>query len=105
VRPGHHRRDSCQLLRTFKLERPAFGGRTRTPLRVAYRLSRRADVTVTIRRGRRVVRRFTQRGRAAGRVYRLAVPSRNLPRGDYEVQLRAVGGEDQIAVALAARRI
>ena len=33
ARPAHHRRDSCELLRAFKLERPVFGGTTRTPLR------------------------------------------------------------------------
>ena len=36
----HYRRGDCELLRSFKLERPVFGGRQRTPLRVAFRLTR-----------------------------------------------------------------
>ena len=105
VRPAHHRRDTCQLLRRFKLERPAFGGTGRTPLRIAYRLTSTGDVTVTVTRGRRVVKRFVRRGQAAGRTYRLTLPSRRLRRGDYRVQLRAVSGEDQIAATLVARRL
>jgi hypothetical protein len=105
VRPGHHQRNSCRLVRTFKLERPAFGGRTRTPLRIAYRMTARSDVTVTVKRGRRTVKRFVTRGAAAGRVVRLTLPSGKLARGDYSVQLRAVSGENQVSVTLAARRI
>ena len=105
VRPEHHRRDACALLRSFKLERPAFGGVQRTPLRIAYRLTRRADVTVTVARGRRVVRRFALPAQEAGRFHRLTLPSRRLARGDYTVRLQAAGGEDQIAAALVARRL
>jgi hypothetical protein len=104
-RPGHHRRNACALLRAFKLERPAFGGRDRTPLRLSYRLTAGADVSVTVTRGRRTIKRFVSRRRAAGRTYRLALPARGLSRGDYRVRLRAVSGEDQISATLVARRI
>ena len=80
----HYRRGDCELLRSFKLERPVFGGRQRTPLRVAYRLTRAARVTITVTRGKRVVARRTTNS-AAGRTYRLALrPSRarRLPRAD-----------------------
>ena len=55
----HYRRGDCELLRSFKLERPVFGGRQRTPLRVAFRLTRAARVTITVIRGKRVVARRT----------------------------------------------
>ncbi len=104
-RPDHYRRDACLLLRAFKLERPAFGGTSRTPLRIAYRLTAGADVTITVTRGRRTIKRFVSRDRAAGRTYRLTLPARRLPRGTYRVRLHAAGGGDQISSTLVARRI
>jgi hypothetical protein len=105
VRPGHHQRDACALLRTFKLERPAFGGRSRTPLRMSYRLTRKARVTITVMRGKRTVKRFVSRSRAAGTTHRLTLPARGLARGDYSVRLHAVSGEDQVSATLVARRL
>jgi hypothetical protein len=105
VRPGHQRRAGCQLLRAFKLERPAFGGTARVPLRIAYRLTAPADVTVTVSRGKKVVKRFHTARQAAGRTIRLSVPAGKLGRGDYRVRLRAVSGEDQVAATLVARRL
>jgi hypothetical protein len=105
ARTGHHRRDGCGLLRAFKLERPVFGGRSRTPLRAAYRLSSPARVTVTVLRGRKVVKRFRPAARPAGRTFRLSLPARGLRRGPYRVRLHAAGGEDQISATLAARRL
>ena len=80
----HYRRGDCQLLRSFKLERPVFGGRQRTPLRIAYRLTRAAQVTITVVRGKRVVARRTTNS-AAGRTYRLAL--RPSARGVYRVRI------------------
>ena len=99
--PEHHRRESCQLVRQFKLERPAFGGTRRIPLRVSYRLARPADVTVTVMRGRRTVRRFVDRDRRAGRTYRHSL--RGLRRGEYRVRIRASSGDEQVSATLAAR--
>jgi hypothetical protein len=104
-RAAHHRRDGCGLLRAFKLERPVFGGRSGTPLRAAYRLTSRARVTVTVLRGRRVVKRLATVTRAGGRTWRVSVPARGLRRGEYTVRLHAVSGEDQISATLAARRL
>jgi hypothetical protein len=95
---GHHRRGDCELLRSFKLQRPVFGGRQRTPLRVAYRLTRAARVTITVARGKRVVARRTVDS-GGNRTYRLAVrPSR---RGVYRVRI-AVG---EVSATLTARRL
>jgi hypothetical protein len=105
VRPDHYRRDSCQLLRAFKLERPAFGGTTKVPLRIAYSVTKAADVTVTVSRGSKVVKRFTTTKAAANRTVRLSVPATELSRGDYRVRVQAASGEDQIAATLVARRL
>ena len=51
VREDFYRRATCDLLPSYKLERPAFGGRKRTPLRIAYRVAAPARTQVTVLRG------------------------------------------------------
>jgi hypothetical protein len=105
TRPDHHLREGCGLLRMFKVERPAFGGFARVPLRASYKLTARANVTITVLRGRRVVRRFVKSDQAAGRIHRVAVSVRRLGRGDYRVRLTASAGEDQASKTLVSRRL
>jgi hypothetical protein len=105
VRPTHYRRDSCGLLAKFKLERPAFGGSTRTPLAGAYRLTGAGKVTITISRGKRFVKRLATTQRAADHTFRFSVAAARLPRGDYTVRLLAQSGEEQAVATLAARRL
>jgi len=88
-RPDFYRRASCGTVTSFKLERPAFGGRTNRALGIAYRLSRPARVTVTVSRGGRTVRRFETTSDRARRTYRLRLRSERLGRGDHRVTLRA----------------
>ena len=54
ARPDFYRRDTCGLLRSYKLERATFGGSTKRPLRVAFRLTRAANVRIQVLRGNRV---------------------------------------------------
>jgi hypothetical protein len=89
------RRVSCGLVRSFGLRRPVFRGR----LTGSYRLRRPARVSLTVLRGRRVVKRFEVERRA----FRFAL--RGLPRGRYAVRLIARSGEDQVAAIVAARRV
>ena len=101
VRPTHHRSDGCGIVRSAKLERPVFGGRTNRALGIAVRLNRAARVQVTILRGTRVVRRYAARSLPAARTLRLRFDSEGRPRGDYRVRVEA-GGE---LVTLLARRL
>jgi hypothetical protein len=96
-RPPHHRRESCGLIRRFKLERPVFGGTRRTPLRGSFQLARDARYRVTITRRGRVVRRFAGSGRRA----RFSLRARGRARGDYRVTLRAGGA----SATLISRRL
>jgi hypothetical protein len=105
ARPDHQRPDACDLVRTFRLGAPAFGGTSRTALRASYRLTRAADVTVTVTRGRRVVKRFVHGDRAAGATQRITLRAAGLARGDYRVRLQAVSGDEQISATLVARRL
>ena len=104
ARPTHYRKDLCGLLGKVKLERPAFGGRRRVPLRGAYRLSARGRVTITVRRGGKVVRRIAAT-RAAHRTFRFSIPARGLPRGEYRVVVHATAGDSQGVTTLTARRL
>ena len=102
---GHYQRESCKLLRSFKLKRPVFGGRRATPLRIAYRVSSAARVTVTVTRQGKSVKRFKPANRAAGRTYRLSLAARGRPRGRYTVRLKAVSGGTTTTATLSSRRL
>jgi hypothetical protein len=78
-----YRRASCATLAQFKLERPVFGrGRA---LGIAYRVGTRSRVSVVVRRGPKVVRRFKTRTVPARKTVRLRVTSRR--RGRHRVQI------------------
>ena len=70
VRPPHYAKDSCRLIRSAKLSSPAWGGTNRR-LGTAVRLVRKGSVTITIRRGKKVVKRFRikQAGTKTRRVF------------------------------------
>jgi beta-glucosidase len=105
VRPAFQRRDSCGLVRAYRLSGPAFGGRGRRPLGVAYRLASRARVSLAVYRGKRVVKRFRARTRRGGHVYRVRMKSARLRRGDYRVRLVARSGRQRVRSTLLARRL
>jgi hypothetical protein len=94
----HYRRGDCELLRSFKLQRPVFGGRQRTPLRAAYRLTRASQVRVELLRGRRVLARRTASAQG-GRTYRVAFKPKR--RGVYRVRITA----GSVTSTLTARRL
>jgi hypothetical protein len=102
---GLQRRVACGQLAAFSLELPVFGGTTDVPLAGIYRLAARGKVTITVTRGRTVVKRFATVERAAGRNFRFSLPARGLPRGDYTVRLLAQSGEDQVSTVLISRRL
>jgi hypothetical protein len=105
VRPRFDRPESCATLKLFKLDAPAFGGSRNRALRVAYRLTRQARVTLTVLRGKRVVRRYGTRTRAANRTFRTRFASRGRPRGDYRFRLQVVRGKSRTTVTLASRNV
>ena len=104
-RADHYRRDSCGLLGKFKLERPVFGGTRNAPLVAAYRLTVPAQVTVTVSRGRKVVKRFRTASQPANTTLRVRVSSRGLRRGEYTMRVHVARGEDLVTAKLVARRL
>jgi len=90
---------------SFKLERPAFGGRRNRALGIAFRVARQGQVRVEVRRAGRVVRRFPARTRRANVTHRLRLGAEGLPRGTYEVRLIYVGDQGSLTAALFAQRL
>ena len=103
--PGLQRRVGCGLLAGFRVERPVFGGTTGAALAASYRLTARSQVTITITRGAKIVKRFATVERAAGKTYRFTLSPKGRPRGYYQVRLLARSGEDQVLSVLTARRL
>ena len=104
-RPAFHRTPSCDLVRTFKLAGPVFGGPADRPLGIAYRVARQAQVTVTVLRGSRVVKTFAAETAQAGRTYRLRFDPSGHPRGDYRVRLEAARDGERVAASAISRRL
>jgi len=82
-----YRRASCATLAQFKLERPVFGGPRNRALGIAYRVAVRSRVSVVVRRGRKVVRRFRTRTERPRETVRLRLASEKLRRGRHRVTI------------------
>ncbi len=97
--------ESCGLLRQAALSSNAFGGKRDRALGIRFRPSQAARVTVTVRRGGEVVKRFGARTYQPGRNGTLSLKSKGLKRGFYAVTLEAQRGQRQATVILRARRV
>ena len=104
-RPDFYRRATCDLLPSYKLERAAFGGRKRTPLRIAFRVAGTARTQVTVLRGKKVVKRFKARTSEPRRTHRLKLASRKLREGDYRVRITVGRGKGRVTSTLVSRRL
>jgi hypothetical protein len=104
-RPDFYRRAACDLLPSYKLERAAFGGVQRTPMRIAFRVGTRARAQVTVRRGKKVVKRFKAHRYRAHRTHRLRLRSAKLRRGDYRVRITVGRGTGRVRATLTSRRL
>jgi hypothetical protein len=104
VRPPHYAKDSCTLIRSAKLSSPAWGGTTKARLGTAVRLTRKGAVTITIRKGKRVVKRFriTQAGTKSRHVF---LRPGTLKRGDYRVTIAARAASLTQRVVLTSRKL
>ena len=107
VRPDHHRQASCELVRSFKLSSTVFGGRSGRPLGIAFQLTEPSRVTVEVRRGGKLVKRYAERMYMAGRFHRLRLAggASKLPRGDYRVTLKAQRPGRSAEQVLTARKL
>jgi hypothetical protein len=100
VRGPFRRTSPCGIVRRFALSSPVFGAKG---VAAAYRLSAKAQVAITVLRGRKVVRRYSPRTRAAGKTYRLRLKARR--RGEYTIVLQAKSGNRVVRARLVSRRV
>ena len=106
VRPVFYRRTPCQLVETFKLLRPVFGGRRGVGLGITFRLNQQANVAITVRQRGKVVARIPGRSYVAGRTIRLNVSANRIRRrGDVRVTMRATRAGRAVTQSLVARRL
>ena len=105
ARRAFYRRTSCATLTSYKLERPVFGGRSSRALGIAFRLARHGRVSVEVRRGGRVVKRYAGTVRAARRTHRLRLAPERLRRGTYEIRLTFTGPGGTVRSSLFASRL
>jgi hypothetical protein len=101
---GYYGRASCKLLRIVRLSGPAFGGKTRTSLGIRFRTLRSGRATITVKRGKRTIRRFKVAWKGKTTVRR-KLRARGLRRGRYRVTVAARSGRTRQTAALFARRI
>ncbi|HEX2084583.1 MAG TPA: M28 family peptidase [Solirubrobacteraceae bacterium] len=105
VRPFYGR-VNCGLLASAKLRSPVFGGRQRRALRVAFIVTRPAQVSVTVLRGKKRVHRFRTQLRPSEVTHRLTVRARRLRRrGTYRVRIVARREGQVQRATLFARRL
>ena len=97
LRTSSPRRGRGAAIRGFKLARRTFGGRAGA-LVVTFRLARTQRAIVDVRRGRKVVRRVSDRMRRGWRTQRLRISARGLPRSQYRIRLRAGGATATLPV-------
>ena len=104
---AYDQREGCGLLRSFKLERPVFGGRTNRALNLSMRFGDQTSAEVIVRRaGGRVVKRFAAADYRGGVTHRKRVSvTRRIARGRYLVTVvaRASGGRTATKTLRAVR--
>ena len=103
-RPAFVSRRTCAALSVFGLNRPVFGGSNHRRLGIYYQLHRTSRVTLTLLRGRHVVRRLRAKTQRPG-PYRLHVAPRRLRGGTYTARIKVKRGKRTRTVRLAARRL
>ncbi len=105
----HERRDTCGLLRRWKLFRPVFGGQTNRSLVMSFRFGAEAQAAIVVRRaGGRVVRRFKQQSYTGGVLHRKRLSARfvrRLRRGQYTVTIIVRDGSRTVRSTLRATRL
>ena len=97
-----HRRP-CGLLDGSRLSRPLFGGRGGN-LVVNFTLAESAEVEITVRRGKKVVKTEAKRMYAARQIHRVKLLPRTARRGRYKVEVSATRPGRAATATLHARR-
>jgi len=104
--PDYYQRTDCGLFRSFKLGSSAFGGTSRKPLTIAYRLATGAQkVTLEARVGSKLIKRFKALT-ARDKTYRFSLPAKSVKAGKLvKITATVDTGSRQATQQLFARRL
>lgn len=103
---GYYGRGTCGLLRQAKLRRMVFGGQDDTPMGASYLLARRAQMKITVSKGRKVVARYSKKRAKGRKVVFWWVPRKATNRpGLYTVRFKAGKGKAAMRDTLYARKL
>jgi Tol biopolymer transport system component len=92
ARPVHTLRDTCSVLRSFRLSSPVFGGKNARALQISYVLGGASDVEISVRRGREVVLTVAEARRPGGVNLKTPLLPVGMKRGEYKVTIRITRG-------------
>jgi hypothetical protein len=106
-RPPSYLTDPCGALKSFKLQRPVFGGANRRALKISYSLPRGVDsVKLVASAHGKTLKTFKGTGADAGHMYRLELPATGIARGtDVSVRITIVRAGSRQSTVLVSRRI
>lgn len=96
------------LVKSFKLNRPVFGGRKNAKLVASYKLREAGKATLTLYRGNKKVKRLSTGSRKANKTYKVRIKPKKLKKGaTYTVRLSATSadGKRTQKVRLSAKRL
>jgi hypothetical protein len=96
------------LVKSFKLNRPVFGGRKNAKLVASYKLREAGKATLTLYRGSKKVKRVSTGSRKANKTYRVKIKPKKLKKGaTFTVRLSATSadGKRTQKVRLSAKRL
>jgi hypothetical protein len=96
------------LVKSFKLNRPVFGGRKNRKLVASYKLREAGKATLTLYRGKKRVKRLSTGSRKANKTYKVRIKPKKLKKGaTYTVRLSATSadGKRTQKVRLSAKRL
>jgi len=92
ARPAHTLRDTCLVLRAFRLASPVFGSKKGRGLVISYRLGGASDVEISVRRGKAVVFAPPKVRSPGDKMVKVRLPAKDLKRGRYKVTIRITRG-------------
>ena len=96
------------LIKSFKLNRPVFGGRKNAKLVASYKLREAGKATLTLYRGSKKVKRLSTGSRKANKTYKVRIKPKKLKKGaTYTVRLSATSadGKRTQKARLSAKRL
>jgi hypothetical protein len=102
-RPDFYGRTTCNTVRSYKLLRPVFGGSNKRKLGISVLLTRAANVGVTVKRGKQVIKRYKAKAVAPGKNYRRSLSPKKRKRGDYRVTIDVRRRGEHITKTLTSR--